>query len=378
MTQALTVLPILRRSAMQTAESCLYRYKKIWVDAVPDQSDLALKGIGFHSCAHRYIERLVAEQLQADEEEAKAAFVEGIAAALTPAHLVPEVRAIFMPWAEHFGMDLPWFLAAEEHQIGKTDQTFTPDLVYGRPTGLEIVDFKTFWHPLTDVQIRGDFQARWYMFNAMRIWPNFPKYTFTHSYVRFGKQISVDFTQADFETFSHEVEAVAATIAEAQARNDWPATAGKECAFCELRCPLADNPAIVPKRFTLPQQAITVASWILAAETQLKTAKKALKAYCAANGAVDVQGIEFDNRPVMQRTYPIEDVIRILQARSIFGAFDKDNPAAGGLTISHSALAKLIKAFPQLETDLLPFQQTKETYRFSAKKPGVGDDEDES
>lgn len=371
-----TMLPILRRSAMQTAESCLYRYKNIWVDGVPDHSDLSLKGIGFHSCAHRYIERLVDAQLQADEGEAKLAFVEGVASALTPAHLVPEVREIFLPWAEHFGMDLQWFLLAEEHQIGKTDQTFTPDLVYGRPTGLEIVDFKTFWHPLTEVQIRKDFQARWYVYNAMRLWPNFPKYTFTHSYVRFGKSISVDFTPGDFETFADEVEAVAASITEAQRRNEWPATAGAECAYCELKCPLADNPAIVPKRFTLPQQAVTVASWILAAETQLKTAKKALKAYCGVNGAVNVQGIEFDHRPVVQRTYPIDQVMAEMQTAGV----DKDAETLGlgsGLTISHSALAKLFKSYPDLEKALLPHQASKTTYRFGPKKPGFGDDEDD-
>ena len=94
-----TLLPILRRSAMQTAKSCLHRFNQIWNLGVPDQSDLSLKGIGFHSCAHRYILRLVDQSLAADEEEAKAAFREGIAHALTPGHLVPEVREIFFVWA---------------------------------------------------------------------------------------------------------------------------------------------------------------------------------------------------------------------------------------------------------------------------------------
>ena len=179
-------LPILRRSAIQTATSCLYRYDKIWRQGVPDTSDLAAVGIGFHACAHRYIERLQVQGLPADAEEARAAFTEGIAAALTPQRLVSEIRDLFFVWAERFELDTEWFLAAEEHQIGKTDQEFTPDLVYGRPTGVEIVDFKTFWHPLTEAQIRKDFQAQFYTYNAMRIWPNFPTYTFTHVF-GFGK-----------------------------------------------------------------------------------------------------------------------------------------------------------------------------------------------
>ena len=146
-----TTLPILRRSAIQTATSCLHRYKAIWVDGVPDQTDLALFGIGFHACAHAYIQRLVSLQLKADAEEAAIAFREGIASALTPQRLVGKLRELFLLWAERFEFDPEWFLLAEEHQIGKTDQTFTPDLVYGRPDGLQIVDFKTFWHPQSEV-----------------------------------------------------------------------------------------------------------------------------------------------------------------------------------------------------------------------------------
>ena len=363
-----TTLPILRRSAMQTATSCLHRYKAIWVDGVPDQSDLSATGIGFHACAHKYIERLVQRELTADAEEAGLAFTEGIASALTPARLVPQVRTIYERWAERFELDLPHFLAAEEHQIGKTDQMFTPDLVYGRPHGLEIKDFKTFFHGLTEAQVKADFQARFYVYNAMRIWPGFPSYTFTQEYVRFGTKTSVQFTSDDFGAFEAEVGAVMAAVVEAGERGEWPATAGPECAYCELRCPLADHPAVLPKRFTLPEQAVLIAGWLLAAETQLKTVKKALKAYCAAHGAVNVKGVLFDHRPVLLRSYPVEDVMRVLKARKA--------EEMSGLTISHSALAKVMKADPRIEQDLLPVQQSKTSYRFGPKKLD-GDDEDE-
>ena len=363
-----STLPILRRSAMQTATSCLHRYKAIWLDGVPDKSDLASTGIAFHACAHRYIELLVQRGLTADAEEAGLAFTAGIASVLTPARLVPQVRTIYERWAERFELDLPHFLAAEEHQIGKTDQTFTPDLVYGRPTGLEIRDFKTFFHGMTEAQVRADFQARFYVFNAMRIWPGFPSYTFTQEYVRFGTSTSVRFTDEDFRAFEAEVEAVLAAVQEAEDRGEWPATAGPECAYCELRCPLADHPAVLPKRFTLPEQASVVGGWILAAETQLKAAKKALKAYCAAHGAVNVKGVLFEHRPVLLRSYPLEDVIRVLKVRKA--------EEMSGLTISHSALAKLMKADPRIEQDLLPVQHSKTSYRFGPKRL-EGDDEDE-
>ena len=360
---------VLRRSAMQTATSCLYRYRKIWLDGVPDQSDLSATGIAFHACAHKYIERLVQRELTADAEEAGLAFPEGIASALTPARLVPQVRTIYERWAERFELDLPHFLTAEEHQIGKTDQTFTPDLVYGRPHGLEIKDFKTFWHGMTEAQVKADFQARFYTFNAMRIWPGFPSYTFTQEYVRFGHSTSVQFTPDDFAAFETEVGAIMAAGQEAAARGEWPATAGPECAYCELSCPLVDHPAVVPKRFTVPEQASLVAGWILAAETQLRTAKKALKAYCSAHGAVNVKGVLFEHRPVELRSYPLEDVLRVLKARKA--------EEMSGLTISHSALARVMKADPRIEQDLLPVQQIKISYRFGPQRLAQGDDEDE-
>lgn len=369
-------LPILRRSAIQTATSCLYRYRKIWVEGVPDTSDLAQIGISFHACAHRYIERLRSKELTSDAEEAKDAFREGIASALTPQRLVQEIRDLFFRWAERFELDLEWFLAAEEHQIGKTDQEFTPDLVYGRPTGLETIDFKTFFHPLTEAQIRKDFQALFYTFNAMRIWPHFPTYTFTHVYVRYGVSVSVTFQPEDFTAFEATVDAVVATIDEAESRNEWPATAGPECAYCRLECPLADNVAMVPVRFPLPSQAIAIGGWILAAEAKLRAAKKALKAYCAVNSAVDVNGVEFNNRPVEQVSYPIEDVLRVLKERGMFGAFDKDNSAAPNLTISRSALSKVFKSFPQVEKDLSSVAQRSTSYRFGAKKPDDSGEEE--
>jgi len=367
-----TTLPVLRRSAIQSAKSCLYRYNQLWNLGVPDDNEYSLRGIGFHSAAHRYIRSLVDAGLPSDEDLAKLAFVEGIATALTPAPLVPEIHGIFTRWAELFQLDLDAYIGAEEHQRTDTEHTFTPDLVYARPDGLEIVDFKTFFHPMTEVQVRDDWQARWYMFAARKVWKNFPSYRFTHSYVRLGKLTSVVFGPNELDGFTEEVAAVAAVIQEASERNEWPATPGEECRFCQLQCPVVDNAAMKTKRLVGLSQAQKAGELILAGEQLLKTAKGALKAYVAVNGPVSIQGMAFDNRPVLVRTYPIAEVLKVLTARNIAGGFEQE-----GLTISHSALSKLFKQFGEaLEKDLLPFQQSKTTYRFSAKKPGVGDDDD--
>ena len=365
----MTTLPVLRRSAVQAAKSCLYRYRKIWVDGVPDESDYARVGIGFHATAHAYVMRLVAANLPADDEEARLAFPEGIAKVHTPARLVPEVQYIHRWWAEKFQLNLKAFLASEERQ---EESGYAPDLVYAHPNELEQVDWKTFWTMLTEEQLRQDFQARWYSFMAMRIWPNFQSYRFTHSYVRLGRLTSVVFQPHELATFGDEVAAVAASIAAAEEHDEWPATPGPDCDYCTLQCPVMDRPELIPARLLTREQAMKAAELSRAGKQLVKQVDKALKGWCAVNGPLELNGLVYDNRPSEQRWYPADKVIKVLHERNIAGGFDQE-----GLTISHSALSKLFKRFEGLEDALAPFLQQKTVYRFGPKKPGIGDDEDE-
>ena len=403
MTSELTVY---RRSELEGAD-CLHRYRSIWIDGTDDSSDYAIRGQAFAAIKHCYIERLVAKGLTQDEEESQAAFSEGIAESRCPDRLIPEVRDLWDRHAELFELKLDRFVAAEEKQlpvlctacrkdwyvadIRATNNTcpacgsdalefrpfkFTPDLVYAHPEGnvLEIVDDKTFFVALTEAQAQASFQGRFYVRFGMARWPGFSTYRFTFNFVRLGKTVSVDYTPDELRNLEREVDAAVAKIEQAKQDDFWPATAGPSCTYCELKCPLADNPAIVPKRFMEVDQARAVAGWILAAETQLKTAKKALKSYCAANGADDAQGIEFDNRPVLTRKYPVDKVLTALETVGV--GKDSEVLAAGTLTISHSALARLFKSYPALEAELLPSQISAETYRFGPRKPGIGDDDE--
>jgi hypothetical protein len=371
-----TMLPVLRRSAVEAAAQCLYRYDAIWNKGADDMSDPAMRGIAFHACANRYIRKLVEKQVPQDQEESHLAFLEGIAdVERLPARLVPEVRDLFDRWAENFDLDVSQYVASEE-RTDRSEQTFTPDLVLARPNELEIIDFKTFWVPLTEVQAKADFQARWYIRNAHIQWPRFAVYRFTFSFVRLGKHVSVTFNETELDQLAREVDAVMARIHRAAQTGIWPATPGEMCSFCDLACPVVDQIPVLAKRFT-PEQAPKVAAWLLAAERQTKAMKKALKAYCSSHGPVSVQGVEFDNRPIAERRYPVDKLMAVLEQRKIGGAFE--NASEDGLTISHSALAKLFKAHPMLVSDLAPFMQSKEKWRFSARQAGEsGDEGDES
>ncbi len=365
-----TTLPLVRRSAIEAASQCLFRYKALWVDGIEDMNDFAARGIGFHAAAHAYVLYLVAKKIPADYDESQQAFQEGISSIAIPGRLIPEIRELYDLWARNFALDLDHFLAAEELQETE-GQVFTPDLVYARPHELEIRDFKTYFQPLTEGQARTDWQARMYVRNAMVKWPGFPSYRFTFDFVRFGTTVSLTFTPEELQALDRDVNAVLGMIATAAETGLWPATPGPACTYCTLACPVVDQPPILPIRLT-PQQAPIVGEWILAAEQQLKAAKKALKGFCAANGPVDVQGIQFDNRPVEERRYPITAVLDELKMINAVGGFDAGTAEA--LTISHSALGKLFRQFPVLKDRLSTVVQAKTSYRFGAKKPGGDED----
>ncbi len=362
MTESMTVY---RRSELEAvASGCLHRYRKIWIDGVDDTSDPAIVGISLHLINYLYVMSLVEAKTPQDSELAYDAFIKGVAQSQTPSRLIPEVRQVWEWHAERFELNLEQFVTAEVREVSGA-VTFTPDLVTVNPTlnELEIHDFKFGWQPpMSEEELRALFQARVYVRYGKDRWPNFSKYRFTLHAARFNVTVSVVFTETELEEIEREVLAAIAAVEHAKSVDSWPAVPGPSCRFCELQCPVAEVPAIVPKRLTLPEQAEAVASWLLASSAVTKVAKKSLKAYCSAHGPVSVNGVVFDNRKTTTRQYPIDEVLEVIRLRNVLGAFTEE-----GLTISHSALAKLFKRFPQLEEDLKPFVQSKDGYRFGQK-----------
>lgn len=378
-----TALRVYRRSELEAikpaidAEGCLHRYKAIWIDGIDDSSDVALVGIGFASVKHAYIQLLLEHQLPQDAELAQQAFIDGAAAAQTPSRLLPELRSLWDFHAVKFELPLERFVAAEER--GSTgDVGWAPDLVLAHPESntLEVIDDKSGWHPpLTEDEVRGLFQARVYSRYAYDRWPNFLHYKFTLHAVRFNVSTSVSFSPTELDAVELEVKAAIATIQEAERTQRWPAVAGPSCHFCELACPLADQIQTIPKRLT-PEMYSKLGAWLIVADKQLRASKKLMKATANVLGPCVVNGVEWANRPSVSRAYPIDVVMEVLRLRGILGAFE--DAAARDLTLSHSALKKLFKAYPGLEGDLAKSVQSKTTYRFGAKSAlDTGDEEEE-
>ncbi len=368
MTQAPKVY---RRSELEAvANGCLWRYKVLWRDGVDDTTDLALIGIGGHAVKHAYVLRLVEKQIPSDAEEAEAAFVEGIANARTPARLIPEVKKIWDFHVPHFELPLEQFVAAEEREASG-GVSFTPDLVLAHPdrNELEIIDDKWGWAPpLTEEELRMLFQGRAYSLYARDRWSGFSSYRFTLNAVRFGKYVSVVYSLAELDQVAVEIRAAVRTIQQAEQDDSWPAIPGPACHFCELECPIEDPGTLIPKRVIGEEAARALGSLLLVNKQRNAAWTKVLKGYVTSHGGVDCGGMVWDNRESQERKYPISEVMRVLKLAEIGGSL------TDGLTISHSALAKVFKAVPAVEEALEPSVQTKPKYSFSAKKPGAIDE----
>lgn len=373
------MVPVYRRSELESiAQGCLHRHKSLWLDGVDDSSDISLLGIAFHAVNHRYLLRLVEKKLPFDHEEAQQAFIEGMAIAQLPARLIPELRMVWTFHAAKFAFDPERFLAAEERGV-EEGVAWTPDLVQAHPesNALEIVDFKSGWAPpMTEADLRENFQARVYSRYARDRWPNFGEYHFTLHAVRFNKRVTVAFRAEDLDVIDIEIQAAITTIELAKETNSWPAIPGPACRFCQLACPIADNKIAFPKRLSLEQRE-PVAGQVLVIEKALKAAKKLLKESVATHGPIDVHGVVFDNRPSISKTYPVDAILDAFKKLKIDRQAADVLSAGGDLTISASALKKVMRLYPELESMLAVSVREKTTYRFGAKQAGEGEEEED-
>lgn len=373
-------LRVYRRSELQTVrEGCMYRYHEIWRNGVDDTSDLALVGIGFHKIKHRYLLRLMEHQIPSDHEEAVDAFEEGIVAARTPSRLIPGLRDVWDFHAKNFLLPVDRFVAAEERQ-DSGEVTWAPDLVLANPSNneLDIHDDKSGWAPPpTEDELRDLFQARVYSYYAMQRWPNFASYRFTLNAVRWNKTTSVVFTLEDLDNVERELRAHIRSVEAADRTNIWPAVPGPSCRFCALVCPL-DAPTLIPKRILTPEQRQILGGYVIAQESQIRGIKKILKADVAVNGPLNINGVVWANRPVVERKYPVADVMAALRSLKLEQQAEALIKQGADLTLSYSSLKKLFKLYPELEKSLSTVEQTKERYRFTAKAAGQDDDEDDA
>lgn len=378
-----------RRSALESFDGCPHRYNVLynlcqcshgWRDhfaaqfsgtgclepdcpctgftPVEDRGDESQRGIAFHEAAFRYIDRLAKAGLEADAEEADLAFQEGIALTQLPFHLVDHVARLWRPFTEWFQLDRDAYLTGEQQQESERF-TWIPDLVYVRPQGVEITDWKTYYKGLTREQALKEFQLKFYLVHALDLWPGFPTYTFTFNFVRLRYAISISLTPDQVEAFRNEVDAIDLAMTEAERSGSYPAIPGSHCTLCRLACPLVDNPNRLPIRLTTRQDAESAFGRVLILEQELKTLKKSLGGWCLREGPIRYRGQEYAHRATNSLTFRIGDV----KAHAAEDQVD-------GIRVTTSALKPIWKRTVLVPQDLLDTAQGKTTWTFTHRKAG--------
>lgn len=358
-----------RRSALEAFDGCPFRYNAIYNLGAEDKGDEANRGIAFHEIAFRYIDRLAKARTPMDAEELSLAISEGIALSNCPTAQLDEVNELAQRWGQTFELDLGAYLTAEERQESARF-TWIPDLVYVRPSHVEILDWKTFYKGFTEAQALREFQARFYLVQALEIWPGFLTYWFTFVFVRLGYRVTIKVTPEEIEAWKPQVEGILAGLEAAERSGNWPAVPGSHCGLCRLTCPIVDNPARLPVRLVSVAERDTAAGEILTLEQRMKALKKALGAYVTKEGPFVLNGQLFQQAQTESVTYPAPATLTILA---------KAGADVDAITLSKTAVAKPAKALPaDAQADLAKLAITKTGWRFGHKKAGADlDDEDE-
>lgn len=353
-------IPLMTRSGLE-ASQCGHRFNSLYNLGMEDDSPFSLRGTAVHTWKKLYIKGLMVRQVPADYGIAKWAFEEAIRHEKTPPQLVPEVWNIVSRHAQNFALDLEHFIAVEDRRQrvdADLPYQYEPDLEYAFPTYIETIDTKTYYVAMTEAQVRDNFQTHFYIWAAMQEYPNYEVFRFTYDFVRLNVMVSVEFTRTEHEAaFDAEVRAWEAGRRQRYIDNDWTAQAGDVCGFCNLACPLTDDPARAYIRVKSDADKQKNGQLIIVLEKELKARKKAQKASVTKDGPIDVHGEVFAFRTHDKVSYPgnvVVDTVRQLG----------EEP---GFRVSKSALKWLFAHVPHLDTDLAPHAIVKTQPRFGHK-----------
>jgi hypothetical protein len=249
-------------------------------------------------------------------------------------------------------------------------QPFKADYTYALPSALEVHDLKTHYHALTEDGAKRDFQARMSAFLASQEWPGFPVYRFVFHFIRLRQTVVATFEPADLDKIGRQLAAHAEGIRKSIETDAWPAAPGQMCAYCSFACPIVDDAARLPMRLLTPQEAEGVASDLIVLKQAVAAKMRVLDAYAGINGPVRSAGHEWAHRPTETVKFPAGQVCDELHRLGV---------DYGKLTLGKTALKSYLtaKKWAHVAKALLPLAMTTPGTKFSAKKLGATDDEDD-
>lgn len=360
------VAPFYRnRSALETF-NCPYRWKRKYLDRVPDDSFAALRGRTFHAAKKYYIRLLVEHGCSDDLDLANQALDLGIAEELAPDAVIAEVTDIWRPHVEHFQLDIDHLLLVEERPQDPDGYDFRPDYVLAFGNTLEVHDDKTYYTTLSPTQAREELQPQFYLARARRIWPGFDTYRFVFHFVRFGQAVDVEFTRGELDDVDARLQQLELAIAAAIERDEFPTRRGAWCTLCHLECPDVPDLRVAPVRATSMEDARQILGELAVLTQATADRREALQAYATFYGPVHLHGLEAAVTTGTESRFPAAAVIDLLRAQAI-------EPA--DLSLSRSALRRYVetKRFAHVREPIEALATTKTAPAFRIKKAAAAE-----
>lgn len=327
------VVPFYRnRSALETFQ-CPFRWKRKYLDRVPDDSFPALRGRTFHAAKKHYIQALVAHGCSDDLDLATAALDAGIAEELAPDDVIAEVTAIWQPHVEHFELDIDHLLLVEERPQDPDGYDFRPDYVLAFGNTLEVHDDKTYYATLSPAQARAELQPKFYLARARRIWPGFQVYRFVFHFVRFGQAVDVEFSAGELDDVDTQLLQLELAIATAIEQDRFPTRRGAWCTLCRLECPDVPDVRVAPVRASTLEEARQLLGELAILDQAYTARREALHAFTQFHGPVTLHGLEARIDTGTETRFPATAVIDALRAQDV-------DPT--DLTVSRSGLRRYL------------------------------------
>lgn len=365
-----TLTAVKRRSALEAFADCRFRWKAIYVDGVLDESAEARRGTTFHACAKHYIRALFDARESSNLDLARDAFTAGVVEAPCPAHLLSDVDHLFWSWAERFELDVDAYLLNEEQPADPDGYELRIDLAYARGDVLEMPDFKTHFAIWSADRVKRSFQAKFYAARARRIWPGFQTYRFVMVFVRFGVEVSVEYSQAELDRIDSQVSAIEAAQADTLTADVFHATPGDHCGYCSLPCPEVEKAARLPVRLLRRADAEKAAGELLVLQQAITARKQALETYTMLEGDVEVGGVLFHHKPVVSVKYAAASLVDTLRSHDIVPIFTV------GTTAVKSFLTAKKWAHVKAAVERLGYRKTSS--RFTIARSAAPDDAEET
>lgn len=151
----------------------------------------------------------------------------------------------------------------------------------------------------------------------------------------------------------------------------WDPAPGTACGICRLSCPAAGQAlaAGAPLRAESPGHARDLLAQVVILDEFRKRLMKPLRGFASQHGAIENNGMVYEARPTVSRTYPMGETAVVLEAAGI--------PSGAVLKVDGKLLKKAIGKNRELAEAVAALEIRKTSERFSVHKAGPPDEDEE-